>query len=110
MKNDAYTDLFYEILGEKYRPGGSWSCFLFHGRYDVPVKGLDKAWMEGSEEVYTYLLCVISPLTGEYEPGAPEFGFLYPAFKDRSTGWEFVNVYEKLPERVHREWMEWLFK
>ena len=55
-------------------------------------------------------MCVISPLTGEYEPGAPEFGFLYPAFKDRSTGWEFVNVYEKLPERVHREWMEWLFK
>lgn len=22
MKNDAYTDLFYEILGEKYRPDG----------------------------------------------------------------------------------------
>ena len=27
-----------------------------------------------------------------------------------NTGWQFVNVYEKLPERVHREWMEWLFK
>ena len=61
MKNDAYTDLFYEILGEKYRPDGPWSCFLFHGRYDVPVKGLDKAWMEGSEEVYEYLICAISP-------------------------------------------------
>ncbi|MFR5727052.1 MAG: DUF4317 family protein [Clostridium sp.] len=65
MKNDAYTDLFYEILGEKYRPDGPWSCFLFHGRYDVPVKGLDKAWMEGSEEVYEYLICAISPLTGD---------------------------------------------
>ena len=110
MKNDGYMDLFYEVLGEKYHPGYPFSCFMYYGQYDVPVKGTDKEWMEGSEEVYSYLLCVISPLTGEYEPGAPEFGFLYPAFKDRSTGWEFVNVYEKLPERVHREWMEWLFK
>ena len=74
---------------------------MYYGQYDVPVKGTDKEWLEGSEEVYAYLLCVISPLTGEYEPGTPEFGFLYPAFKDRSTGWEFVNVYEKLPEQVH---------
>ena len=110
MKNDGYMDLFYEVLGEKYHPGYPFSCFMYYGQYDVPVKGTDKEWMEGSEEVYSYLLCVISPLTGEYEPGAPEFGFLYPAFKDRSTGWEVVNVYEKLPERVHREWMEWLFK
>ena len=110
MKNDGYMDLFYEVLGEKYHPGYPFSCFMYYGQYDVPVKGTDKEWMEGSEEVYSYLLCVISPLTGEYEPGAPEFGFLYPAFKDRSTGWEFVNVYEKLPERAHREWMEWLFQ
>ena len=63
--------------------------------------------MEGSEEVYTYLLCVISPLTGEYEPGVPEFGFLYPAFKDRSTGWEYVNVYESQPAHLHKDLMRW---
>lgn len=108
MKNDAYMDLFYEVLGEKYHPGYPFSCFMYYGQYDVPVKGTDKEWMEGSEEVYTYLLCVISPLTGEYEPGVPEFGFLYPAFKDRSTGWEYVNVYESQPARLHKELMEWL--
>lgn len=68
MKNDGYMDLFYEVLGEKYHPGYPFSCFMYYGQYDVPVKGTDKEWMEGSEEVYTYLLCVISPLTGEYEP------------------------------------------
>ena len=93
MKNDGYMDLFYEVLGEKYHPGYPFSCFMYYGQYDVPVKGTDKEWMEGSEEVYTYLLCVISPLTGEYEPGVPEFGFLYPAFKDRSTGWELSLIH-----------------
>ena len=63
MKNDGYMDLFYEVLGEKYHPGYPFSCFMYYGQYDVPVKGTDKEWMEGSEEVYTYLLCVISPLT-----------------------------------------------
>ena len=110
MKNDAYTDLFYEILGEKYRPGRPWSCFLFHGRYDVPVKGMDKAWIEGSEEVYEYLICAISPLTGEYEPGEPEFGFLYPAFKERGAALNFVNLFEKHPDWPHRELTEWFLK
>ena len=40
---------------------------MYYGQYDVPVKGTDKEWMEGSEEVYTYLLCTLSPLEGEYE-------------------------------------------
>ena len=44
LKDDAFPDLFYELLGEKYQPGCPYACFLFHGRYDVPVKGTDKAW------------------------------------------------------------------
>lgn len=75
LKDDAFPDLFYELLGEKYKPGYPYACFLFHGRYDVPVKGTDKAWQEGSEEVYEYLICAVSPLEGEYEPGVPESGF-----------------------------------
>lgn len=52
----------------------------------------DKEWLEGSEEVYTYLLCTLSPLEGEYEPGKPTSGFLYPAFKERSGNREYMNV------------------
>lgn len=39
------------------------------------MKGTDKEWQEGSEEVYNYLLCAVGPLEGEYEPGLPEAGF-----------------------------------
>ena len=93
LQNDAFLDLLYEMVGEKYKPGKAFYCFLFHGMYDVPVKGTDKEWQEGSEEVYNYLLCAIGPLTGEYEPGLPDAGFLYPAFRERSSAPEFINIY-----------------
>lgn len=108
MKNDAYLDLFYEIMGEKFRPGYPYACFMFHGRYDVPVKGTDREWMEGSEEVYEYMVCAVSPLIGDCEPGAPEFGFLYPAFRGRSGDKDYVNLFENAPGRPHRELTAWL--
>ena len=58
------------------------------------MKGTDKEWQEGSEEGYNYLLCAVGPLEGEYEPGPPEAGFLYPAFRQRSTAGNYINLYE----------------
>ena len=94
LKNDAFLDILYELIAEKFHPGYPFSCFLLFGQYDVPVKGSDKEWMEGSEEVYTYLLCYISPLVGEYEPGKPKCGFLYPAFRSRTTNDEYINIFK----------------
>ena len=62
------------------------------------------------EELYEYLIFTVSPLAGEYEPGKAEFGFLYPAFRDRSGDRDYVNVFESTPERPHRELTEWLLK
>lgn len=92
LQNDAFLDLLYERIAEKYQPKKPFAVFLFHGAYDVPVKGTDKEWQEGSEEVYYYLLCALCPLEDEYEPGAPDAGFLYPAFRNRETAWEYMNV------------------
>ena len=94
LKNDAFLDILYDLIAEKFHPGDPFSCFLLFGQYDVPVKGSDKEWMEGSEEVYTYLLCCISPLVGEYEPRKPKCGFLYPAFRSRTTNDEYINIFK----------------
>ena len=110
MKNDGLLDLFYEVLGETYQPGAPYAFFLFYGRYDVPAKADDKARLEDSEELYEYLIGTISPLAGEYEPGKAEFGFLYPAFRDRRSEKEYVNLFERIPERTHRELTQWLLK
>ena len=95
LQNDAFLDLLYERIAEKYQPKKPFAVFLFHGAYDVPVKGTDKEWQEGSEEVYHYLLCALCPLEDEYEPGAPDAGFLYPAFQNRETAWEYMNVFKR---------------
>ena len=60
LQNDAFLDLLYEMIGERVAPGKESYCFLFHGMYDVPVKGTDKEWQEGSEEVYNYLLVCVT--------------------------------------------------
>jgi len=99
MKDDALLSVFYEIMGENYRTDTPYCIFMFYGSYDVPVKGADNEWMEGSEEVYDFLVCAVAPTDEEYEPGEPEFGFLFPAFKDRSRDMDRINIFHADPER-----------
>ena len=98
LRDDALLSIFYEVVGETYKTDKEYSIFVFSGSYDVPVKGTDGAWMEGSEEVYDFLICAISPLEGEYEPGTPEFCFLFPAFVDRSSDSDVIDFYNIDPD------------
>ena len=66
----------------------------------------DGEWLEGSEEVYDFLICAISPLEGEYEPGKPEFGFLFPAFVDRSSDSTVIDIFNADPDNVQAELMD----
>lgn len=93
LKNDAMLDVFYEEFGGRYHAGGSYAVYFFHGSYDVPLKANDKESLWESEEVYQFLICAVCPVNGDYEPGVPECGFLFPAFKDRSSDTERINIY-----------------
>ena len=97
LKNDALMDTFYEIVGGEYRSYGDYAVYMFHDRYDIPVKAADHERVGESEEVYEYLICIFAPVSGDYEPGQPECGFLYPAFCDRSSDWNFklMNLFYK---------------
>lgn len=106
LKDDGLLSIFYEIVGESYDTVDDFSIFLFYGSYDVPVKGTDGEWLEGSEEVYDFIICAISPLEGEYEPGKPEFGFLFPAFVDRSSDSGRIDIFNADPDDVQTEVME----
>ena len=103
LKNDALMDTFYDVVMERYHADSEYAILVFHDRYDIPAKAADKERLGESEEVFEYLICVMCPLSGEYEPGEPECGFLFPAFTDRCGDLNHVNVYQKNPDRPHME-------
>ena len=105
LKGDAMLSIFYEVIGENYSATHDYAIYLFHGVYDIPVKGADKEWLEGSEEVYSFIIGAIAPLKAEYELETPQFGFLYPAFSDRSADPERIDIYNIDPSDENKELM-----
>lgn len=103
LKNDALLELFYEMAGEHYQSRGDYAIYFFHGSYDVPLKGEDKERLWDSEEVYQFIVCAFCPLKGEYEPGEPECGFLFPGFSRRSSDIHGIAVFQADACRPHRE-------
>ncbi len=103
LKNDAMLDVFYEEFGQRYEAAGSYGVYLFHGSYDVPLKAGDGESLWESEEVYQFLVCAVCPVGEDYEPGEPESGFLFPAFKDRSSDICRINIFAAEGKRGQEE-------
>ncbi len=106
LKNDGLLDSFYEYFGERYRSDGPYAIRIYHGNYDIPLKGKDKESLWESEEVYQFIICAVCPLYDEYEVGEPECGFLFPAFIDRSTDIHGIEVFQGDGGRAHGELVE----
>ncbi len=100
LKNDALMEVFYEQIADGYPVDYPFAVYVFHGVYDVPLKANDKESLWESEEVYDFIVCILSPLKGEYEPDEPVFGFLYPAFSDRSADKNKINIFHVDPEQL----------
>lgn len=99
LKNDALMDILYEQITDGYVVDHEFAIYVFHGVYDIPLKGKDKESQWESEEVYDFIICTISPMKAEYEPDTPVFGFLYPAFSDRSADREKIDIFHAVPEQ-----------
>ena len=108
LKNDALMDIFYEMISGVYPIGHAYGAFVFHDRYDVPVKAADHERLWESEEMFEYIICAICPVSSDYEPGKPEWGFIFPAFKDRSEDWNFIDVFQADEKRPLTEMLEFL--
>ncbi len=106
LKNDALMDSFYDLVMEHYQSRRSYAVYMFHDRYDIPAKAVDKERLWESEAVFEYLICVICPLADEYEPGVPECGFLFPAYTDGGADLNHAAVFQADKDRPHRELVE----
>lgn len=109
LKNDAVMEIFYEQIADGYPVDYEFSVNVFHGVYDIPLKAKDKESLWESEEVYEFILCTISPMREKYEPAEPVFGFLYPAFSDRSADREKIDIFHANPKCVEEGLMYKLF-
>lgn len=96
---------FYETVASHLHLPTAYLILLAQDAYDVPFRGKDRVQVDdGSSEVFRYVLCCICPVKttkpalsyfvkeNEFHNsavnwlvGAPEVGFLFPAFDDRAT-------------------------
>lgn len=102
LKNDAFMEILYDLMIQEIQMDREYAVMVFHGCYDVPLKGTDKAWQDESEEVYQFLIGAVCPMVGEYEPSEPEAGFLFPAFTDRSSDSSHVIIYQEENVKLER--------
>ena len=97
--------------------------------YDVPFKSKDdQVQADASNETYTYLLCAVCPVklakanlrydpeSKEFHDGgvanvvsAPELGFLFPAFDNRSTNIYNALFYTHSPKQSHENFVDAIF-
>lgn len=127
LKNEGLIESFYQLIIDNYDYAGNYLILVFHDAYDVMTKTSDNNKLDESEEVYEYLLCAICPVTltkaglgyleienrigprnRDWVVNAPDTGFVFPAFSDRSTDIHSVMYYTKDTKEPHKEFMEFV--
>ncbi len=125
LKNDELVDTFYDLVIQNYSYVGNYLILIFHDAYDVMTKTTDNNKLDESEEVYEYLLCAICPVTltkpglgyrseenrigprvRDWVVGAPDTGFVFPAFTDRSADIHSLLFYTRDAKSPHTEFMQ----
>ena len=126
LKDDSLLEQFYDRVIESYEFVGNYLILLIHDVYDVPGKTSDGIDLEdASDEIYEYMLVSICPVNLSkpglsYNPeennfqnrirdwvvGAPDTGFLFPAFQDRSADLHSVLYYSRDPEDLKETFVE----
>lgn len=99
LKNDLLMEILYEQIAKNYSKSPDAAIYVYHGSYDIKSKAADGEYLEGSEAVYDFLICTVAPVLFDYEPDMPEFGFLFPAFYDRSMTRNAINIFTKRPDQ-----------
>lgn len=124
LQDEGLLNTYYDLVIDTYDEVGNYLILLYLDSYDVMTRTNDNINVDESEEVYKYLLCAICPVTlskpglgyleGEkrigprirdWVVGAPQTGFLFPAFNDRSTDIHSTLFYTKNTKEPHSEFM-----
>ena len=128
LSDEEAVHKLYAKIAENVFFDGSYMILLAADRYDVPAHAKDGARSEEGDEVFSYIVCAVCPMKLTrpalgYQPSerrfrsvgsdwaltAPEAGFLFPAFDDRSANIYGALYYSKNTADNHPELAEALF-
>lgn len=107
---------------------GNYLILLAYDKYDVPFYAKDRQKQDDSSEVFSYFLCSICPvkqtkpalgyyayentfrnITADWVVSAPELGFMFPAFDDRSANIYNAVYYSRDISENHEEFVNTVF-
>ena len=128
-EEDTLRQTFFQKVVETVSLGNAYLILLGCDSYDVPFKNKDgESQNDNSDETYTFLVCAVCPVKQtqpklHYVPeekkfhdggmqnivSAPELGFLFPAFDNRSTNIYNALYYTHSPKESHEPFVDAVF-
>ncbi len=129
LQDEEALAAFYQKTIDSLTLEGNYLILLGCDRYDVPFKSKDDELShDRSEETFTYVVCAICPVKQtkpalHYVPeekefhdggitsvvGAPELGFLFPAFDNRATNIYNALYYTRSQKESHDSFVDAVF-
>ena len=128
LKDHHARQRFYQNVIQSLNMGeSSYLLLMASDCYDVPRKNSDVMRPSDADEVFSYFLCAVCPVKTEktelgYFSGdnefhcsanqvvaAPEFGFLFPTFDDRSANIYNALFYSRKADELHHEFIDAVF-
>lgn len=129
LKQDDLAEDFFTRVISSLKLDDNYLILMMHDAYDVPFKARDDVKVDdASEEMYHYILCAICPVKlskpalsyyaaeNEFHPreqdwvvGAPDLGFLFPSFDDRTSNIYKVVYYNRDINEPHEELTDGIF-
>ncbi|MCM1149312.1 MAG: DUF4317 domain-containing protein [Butyricicoccus sp.] len=130
LKDESLCREFYQTIIDSLDMGdSSYLILLAHDAYDVPQRGKDgNINADASDQVFSYIVCCVCPVkdgkpalgycAGENEfhncmpsqiVGAPELGFMFPAFDDRRANIYNALAYSRKVDELHQEFLDAIF-
>ena len=126
MDEDAVNEIFTKTV-QNIDLESPYVILMVQDKYDVPYRGKDGSDQDDAgSEVYNYILCSICPVK-QLKPAlgfkqnefhgilpdpivcAPELGFLFPAFDDRSTNIYNTLLYTRDSSLSYQEFVDAIF-
>ena len=126
--DDTAVNTLYQKIIDQYRSETSYVILLMGDTYDVPRRHADGQRSDLQENVFQYFICCVCPvkpskaglsysasemdfraLGPDETLGAPELGFMFPAFDDRSSNIYNALYYVRSADQQHEDFADAVF-